>query len=78
MRIAIVAFAALVAFFPAAAPARPLDFSDLRKVVSLSDPQISPDGSRIVFLRSRADFEKDRRLTQVMLLNVRTLSLIHI
>ncbi len=72
MRIAILAFAALAVFFSPAAHARTLDFSDLRKVVSLGDPQISPDGSRIVFLRGRADFAKDRRSTELMLLNVRT------
>lgn len=72
MRIAIYAFAVFAASLPLVAPARTIDFPDLRKVVSLSDPQISPDGSRIVFLRGRADFAKDRHVTQVMLLNVRT------
>ncbi len=72
MRGLIFALAALAAFAPGAVCARSIDFPDLRKTVALSDPQISPDGARIVFMRSRADFAKDRRLQQIMLLNVRT------
>jgi len=72
MRFTTFLFALLAACLPAIASSRTIDFSDLRRVVSLSDPQISPDGTRIVFLRSRADFDKDKRLTQLMLLNVRT------
>src|SRR5579884_4402134 len=72
MRFTTFLFALLAACLPAIASSRTIDFSDLRRVVSLSDPQISPDGTRIVFLRSRADFDKDKRLTQLMLLSVRT------
>jgi dipeptidyl aminopeptidase/acylaminoacyl peptidase len=56
----------------ALALAHTLGFADLRRAVSLSDPQISPDGSRIALVRSTQDFEKDRRVSQLMLLNVRT------
>ena len=33
---------------------------DLRKIVRLSDPQISPDGNRIAVIVSRFDWEKDK------------------
>ncbi len=66
------AMAALAILAPAAVCARTIDFLDARRIVSLSQPQISPDGSRIVFLRSTSDFTRDRRRTQMVLLNVRT------
>ena len=75
MRIITLLFALFAVCLPCTAKARTIDFSDLRRVVSLSDPQISPDGSRIVFLRGRADFDKDRRVSQLMLVNVRSRSM---
>jgi dipeptidyl aminopeptidase/acylaminoacyl peptidase len=72
MRLFVFIAAAIATCFPAQAAARTIDFSDLRKIVSLSSPQISPDGKRIVFVRSRADFEHDKNVSQVMLVDVRT------
>src|SRR5579884_3106989 len=72
MRRAAVLMVVLAVLVPAAVSARPFDFSDARRLVALSDPQISPDGSRIVFLESRADYSKDRRDSQLMLLQIRT------
>ena len=72
MRKTLFLFALISACVPAAVSARTLDFDELRQAVSLSDPQISPDGTRIVFLRSRSDFKTDKHLTQLMLVNVRT------
>ncbi|MDQ2872321.1 MAG: S9 family peptidase [Candidatus Eremiobacteraeota bacterium] len=54
------------------AAARTLSFSDVRHIVSVSDPQISPDGSEVAYLESTADFVKDRTATDIMLVNVRT------
>lgn len=71
MRSVVVALAALAALFPAAVSARPIDFSDLRKIVSISEPQISPDGARIVFMRAHSDYSKDRRDSQLMLFDVK-------
>jgi dipeptidyl aminopeptidase/acylaminoacyl peptidase len=56
----------------ALALAHTIGFADLRRVVSLSDPQISPDATRVVFVRRIADFDKDRSISQLILLNVRT------
>jgi dipeptidyl aminopeptidase/acylaminoacyl peptidase len=71
MRAVVVALAALAALFPAAVSARSIDFPDLRKIVSISEPQISPDGTRILFMRSVSDYSKDRRDSQLMLFDVK-------
>jgi len=69
------AFAAMaimcfVALWPATASARALTFDDLRKGVSLNDPQISPDGKQIVLLVSRPDFAKDTFKNELVLVDV--------
>lgn len=73
-RNAIVWFVAIVALSsslaPGAAQARLLDQAALRTVVGVSEPQISPDGKRIVFLKSTSDFVKDERHSQLMLLDI--------
>jgi dipeptidyl aminopeptidase/acylaminoacyl peptidase len=45
---------------PAPAQTRHIELNDLTKIVSVSDPQISPDGKTIVFVVSRPNLEKDR------------------
>ncbi|MDQ2865875.1 MAG: S9 family peptidase [Candidatus Eremiobacteraeota bacterium] len=55
-----------------AVPASAFDFSDARRLVTISDPQISPDGSRVVFLRSTSNFETDKRESRLMLVDVRS------
>jgi dipeptidyl aminopeptidase/acylaminoacyl peptidase len=56
----------------AAIPAAAFDFSDARKVVSVAEPQISPDGTRVVYVRGKADFKNDRTDRQLVLIDVRT------
>jgi len=72
MRLAIIAAASIAALFPAAASARTLDFSDVRNLVSLNSPQISPDGKKIIFFRGRPDFVKDRSQTDLMLIDIKS------
>ncbi len=72
MRLLLVAAAAAAVLLAAPAVARTIDFAAMRHAVSLSEPQISPDGSRIAFIKARADFKKDRSVSQLMLLDVRT------
>jgi dipeptidyl aminopeptidase/acylaminoacyl peptidase len=72
MRALLFAAALLAAAIPVAASARPIDFADLRRLISLSDPQISPGGTRIVFMRAQPDYAKDRRLARMMLFDLRT------
>ncbi len=58
--------------FPLVAQAQPKPFQleDLRRLVNISDPQISPDGSRIAFVVSRADWSRDKRIPEIELANV--------
>ncbi|HET9392158.1 MAG TPA: S9 family peptidase [Candidatus Rubrimentiphilum sp.] len=72
MRFAIIAAVSIAAFLPAAGSARMIDFGDLRNLTSLSSPQISPDGKRIIFFRSRPDYTKDRSQSDLMLIDVKT------
>ncbi|HYK52217.1 MAG TPA: S9 family peptidase [Candidatus Eremiobacteraceae bacterium] len=65
-----IAAVVLAAIMPAAAQARLLDQAALRTLVGVSQPQISPDGKRIAFLKSTSDFVKDERHSQLMLLDI--------
>jgi dipeptidyl aminopeptidase/acylaminoacyl peptidase len=73
-------FIALVAAFlfalatasPARAQAKRIELSDLRKLVSVSDPQISPDGKSIVCVVSHMNFEQDRHDAELMLIDIAT------
>jgi dipeptidyl aminopeptidase/acylaminoacyl peptidase len=49
---------------PAAAP-RPMTIVDLIDVPRLSDPQLSPDGASVIFLRSDADWHANKRVSHV-------------
>ena len=44
---------------------RPMTAVDLIEVPRLSDPQLSPDGTQIVFVRSDADWHANKRITHV-------------
>ena len=46
---------------PCAGESRPLQPMDVFDLESASDPQVSPDGSRVVYVRSFMDVMKDRR-----------------
>lgn len=49
---------------------QPFQLTDLRRLVSLSSPQISPDGSRIAVIVSRPDWEKDESKQEIDLVDV--------
>jgi len=57
-------------FAAEAAAARGIDFAALRTIVRVSQPQISPDGKQLVFVKSTSDFEKNKRKSQLMLMDV--------
>ena len=74
-RIVIAGIACLIAApfgsgVPSPASARLIDQAALRGEVGVSQPQISPDGKRIVFVKSTLDFVKDERHSQLMLLDI--------
>jgi len=52
--------------------ARTIDFADLRSEVGLSAPAISPDGNSIAVVTSRADFDKDLFVHQIILIDAAT------
>jgi len=52
------------------APARTITLADLRRSVGVSSPQISPDGGRIAVYLARQDFEKDRLVRDLVLIDV--------
>jgi dipeptidyl aminopeptidase/acylaminoacyl peptidase len=56
----------------AAIPASAYDFADARRVVGVAEPRISPNGARVVYVRSVPDFTADRTNRQLWLIDVRT------
>ena len=50
---------------PATAPPRVMTIVDLIDVPRLSDPQLSPDGAHVLFVRSDADWRANKRITHV-------------
>jgi len=46
-----------------------LDPTDFFRVQTASDPQISPDGKRIVYVRNSADISTDRRVSNLWIIN---------
>jgi dipeptidyl aminopeptidase/acylaminoacyl peptidase len=69
---ALCAFLALLAHGSASAQARKIELGDLAKIVTVSDPQISPDGKSIVCVVSRQNFEEDRSDRELVLVDVAT------
>jgi dipeptidyl aminopeptidase/acylaminoacyl peptidase len=55
---------------PTVAAPRPVAAEDLYKLIFVSNPQISPDGSRVVFVASRMNGPKDTYETDLYLVNV--------
>lgn len=53
-----------------AAPARPVAAEDLYKLTFVSNPQISPDGSRVVFVAARANGPKNKYDTNLYVVDV--------
>src|SRR5574341_1278174 len=46
---------------------RPITVDDLFKIKLLGDPQVSPDGKTIAFVRTETDFEKDKYHSHIWL-----------
>jgi dipeptidyl aminopeptidase/acylaminoacyl peptidase len=54
----------------AAATAAPLTFAAARALVTPSDPQLSPDGSRLAYVRTTGDYKNDRKESELILVDV--------
>jgi dipeptidyl aminopeptidase/acylaminoacyl peptidase len=54
------------------ASAKGLDYEDLRKIVGVDAPQLSPDGTHVVYVRSTINWKENRRDTELVLVDVRS------
>ncbi len=54
----------------AAATPKPLTLEALRQAVSVRQPQISPDGKRVVYVRGIGDYKADVEKTELVLVDV--------
>ncbi|MGB6985481.1 MAG: S9 family peptidase [Candidatus Aquilonibacter sp.] len=52
--------------------AKGLDYEDLRKIVGVDAPQLAPDGTHVVYVRSTIDWKDNRRDTELVLVDVHT------
>lgn len=66
----LVACACLCLASRAMASARVFSIDDYDRIVSVSDPQISPDGKRIVISVGHIDVKKDRTISELVLVDV--------
>jgi dipeptidyl aminopeptidase/acylaminoacyl peptidase len=60
----------LATFVTAACSAERYRVADASKIVSLSDPEISPDGKTVAVVMSRANLDEDRRDAEIVLVDV--------
>ncbi len=67
MRIALALIALCVCAGPLLAGGRPMTVEDLLAVRSVSDPQFSPDGTRVVYVVATVDVAKDKGESQLWL-----------
>ena len=51
----------------AAAQKRPMQLSDLSSLQNVSDPQLSPDGATVAYVRSQTNYATDRETSDVIL-----------
>lgn len=51
-------------------PLKSFDLDAARSIVSVSEPSISPDGKRVVYVRSHGDFKADKTLSELAIVNV--------
>jgi dipeptidyl aminopeptidase/acylaminoacyl peptidase len=56
----------------AEAQARKIELGDFQKIVSITDPEISPDGESIVIVVSRVNWDEDRFDSQLVLVDIAT------
>ncbi|HEY1654124.1 MAG TPA: S9 family peptidase [Candidatus Tumulicola sp.] len=64
--------ALVVSAVPVSAAAKGLELEDLRQIVGVSAPAISPDGQAAAYVRSRIDWKEDRRNAEIVLVDVKS------
>lgn len=71
MRQALLATLSLALLAAVPAP-RPYDFAAARQLVGVGAPQLSPDGSKLIYIHYVADFKHDRGQSTLMICNLAT------
>ncbi|HEY5095793.1 MAG TPA: S9 family peptidase [Candidatus Eremiobacteraceae bacterium] len=74
MRFAVVAVCCLLSVLASLsrANARMIVLDDMRRIVDVSEPQLSPDGKSVVVVVSRVNWDEDRRDSSVVLIDIAT------
>jgi dipeptidyl aminopeptidase/acylaminoacyl peptidase len=74
MRFAVAASCCALALFAmfSRAEARVMMLDDMRRIVDVSDPQLSPDGKSVAVVVSRVNWEEDRRDSSIVLIDLAT------
>jgi dipeptidyl aminopeptidase/acylaminoacyl peptidase len=62
----------LIGAAPISAQSRHIELNDMAKIVSVADPQISPDGKTIVVVVSRPNLEQDRSDRELLQVDIAT------
>jgi dipeptidyl aminopeptidase/acylaminoacyl peptidase len=70
--IAVALCACAILALSSAISAKGLDYEDLRKIVGVDAPQLAPDGTRVVYVRSTINWKENRRDSELVLVDVRT------
>ncbi len=65
-----IAVGLFLAAIPAAGQARPFALDDLKRLVDIQEPQISPDGSHVAVVVITPDFSADAYVTRLELIDV--------
>jgi dipeptidyl aminopeptidase/acylaminoacyl peptidase len=52
---------------PVAAQKRPLQLGDMSSMQAVGDPQLSPEGATVAYVRSQSNYETDAQLSEVVL-----------
>jgi dipeptidyl aminopeptidase/acylaminoacyl peptidase len=68
--IAVALCACAILALSSAVSAKGLDYEDLRKIVGVDAPQLAPDGTHIVYVRSTVNWKENRRDTELVLVDV--------
>lgn len=68
----LLAFATGSPLLASAAPLRPLEERDLRALVTLTDPQIAPDGKHVALIVRRPNFETNKYANELVLVDARS------
>jgi dipeptidyl aminopeptidase/acylaminoacyl peptidase len=48
-----------------------VEIKDLSRIIAISDPRISPDGKKVVFVHTKLDFEEDTYLNNLWIVNTK-------